>query len=101
MTEENKARQIAQITLFVCSEGEICNQAAMFMRGWANGCTDMATEIISIADQPEQVVRLGITQTPALVINGQLIAQNLSVNTLAELLRIRQIGPQATPQSSG
>lgn len=79
----------SQITLFVCAEGEICGQAVTFMRGWANGCPDVATEIIFIADQPEQVVRLGITQTPALVIDGQLIAQNLSVNTLAELLRQR------------
>jgi hypothetical protein len=98
MNKEDKARQV---TLFVCSDGEICRQAVTFMRGWANGCPDAATEIISIADQPEQVVRLGITQTPALVMDGQLIAQNLSVNTLAELLRRRWPGTKTAPQSSG
>lgn len=94
----DKARQTQQVTLFVCSEGDVCRQAATFMRGWANGCADIVTKIIPIADQPEQVVRLGITQTPALVIDGQLIAQNLSVETLAELLRTRSFGSEANPQ---
>lgn len=86
MIEENKAKQI---TLFTCSEGDVCGQAVTFMLGWANGCPEVGTEIISIADQPEEVVRLGITHTPALVIDGQLIAQDLSVDKLAELLRLR------------
>jgi hypothetical protein len=101
MTKKNKARPIDQIMLFVCSEGETCSQIVTFMRGWAHGCPAAATEIISIANQPEQVVRLGITQTPALVIDGQLIAQNLSVETLAELLRMRWPGTEARSQSSG
>jgi hypothetical protein len=97
----SKKAKPCQITLFVCSDGEICRQAITFMHGWANGCPDVATEIISIAAQPEQVVRLGITQTPALVMDGQLIAQNLSVNRLAELLRQRWPGIKAAPQLSG
>lgn len=97
----SKKDKIAQVTLFVCSDGEICRQAVTFMRGWANGCPEIAAEIISIADQPEQVVRLGITQTPALVMDGQPIAQNLSINRLAELLRQRWPGIKATPQPSG
>jgi hypothetical protein len=101
MTEESKARMTEQIKLFVCSEGEVCCQAVTFMQGWANGCPDIETEIVPIAGQPAQVVRLGITHTPALVINGELIAQNLSINSLAELLRLRRPGRDAVPQLSG
>jgi len=98
MSEKDQPRQI---TLFVCVDGEICRQAVTFMRGWANGCPDAVTEIISIADQPEQVVRLGITHTPALVIDGRLIAQNLSINALDKLLRQHWPGTKAAPQLSG
>ncbi len=90
MTQGSKPQKTEQITLFVCSEGQTCDQATTFVRGWANGCSDIPTAIISIANQPEQVVRFGITHTPALVIDDHLIAQDLSINKLAELLQLHQ-----------
>ena len=62
---------------------------------------DVALEIVSIADQPEQVVRLGITHTPALVMDDEVLAYKVSVDSLTEILRTRLHGPGASPQPVG
>jgi hypothetical protein len=72
--------------MFVCSGCEACQQATTYLRGWANGCPDVSVDIVSILDQPEQVIRLGITQTPALVMEGKILDQNFTVDALAKLL---------------
>ena len=86
MTNVSKLSTTQPITLFVCSGCEACQQATMYLRGWANGCSGVSVEIVSVLDQPEQVVRLGITQTPALVLEGKILDQNFSVDRLARLL---------------
>lgn len=58
----------------------------MYLRGWANGHPDVSVEIVSILDQPEEVIRLGITQTPALVMEGKILDQSFTVDALAKLL---------------
>jgi hypothetical protein len=50
---------------------------------------------------PEQIIRLGITHTAAVVVEGELLARNLSVDMLADLLRTRLDGPRAGPQLAG
>ena len=96
MLEDNPtSRRVHRVTLFVCSGCEACNQAATFLREWANGRLDVALEIVSVLRRPEQIVRLGITHTPALVMDGELLAQNLSVDMLADRLPIRLNGPAA------
>ncbi len=75
-----------EITLFVCTNCEACNQATTFMQGWVNGHPNVGLNIVSILDKPEQIVRLGITYTPALAVDGELLAQNLSGAALADLL---------------
>jgi glutaredoxin len=95
VTEESRPPTIQHIILFVCSGCEACRQATTYLRGWANGCTDVFVEIISILDQPEQVIRLGISQTPALVMDGKVLAQNFTVDELARLL-LNQPGDDET-----
>jgi hypothetical protein len=82
----SKPPTIQHIILFVCSGCEACQQATTYLLGWANGCPDVSVEIVSILDQPKQVVRLGITHTPALVMDGKILAQNFTVDALASLL---------------
>ncbi len=86
MTNETKPPTMQHVILFVCSGCEACRQATTYLRGWANGCPDVFVEIISILDQPEKIIRLGISQTPALVIEGKTLAQNLTVDELARFL---------------
>ena len=86
MTEGSKLPTIQHITLFVCSGCEACQQAITYLRGWANGCPDVSVEFVSILDQPKEVARLGITQTPALVREGKILDQNFTVDALAKLL---------------
>jgi hypothetical protein len=78
---------LPQLNLFVCSNCEACNQATPFLQGWAYGHPNVGLNIVSILDKPEQIVRLGITHTPALAVDGELLAQNLSDDALADLLR--------------
>ena len=102
MLEDNRtARQVHRVTLFVCSSCEACKQAAAFLRRWANGCPDVTLEIASVVHRPEQIVRLGITHTPALVVDGALLAQNVSVDTLADRLLIHLNGPAVASALAG
>ncbi len=102
MSEDNRgAGRVHRVTLFVCSGCEACYQAATFLRGWADGRPDVTLEIVSVLRSPEQIVRLGITHTPALVVDGELLAQNVSVETLADRLPIRLNGPAADSVSAG
>lgn len=86
MTKEFRPPTIQHVMMFVCSGCEACQQATMYLRGWANGCPDVTVEVVSILDQPEQVILLGITQTPALVMEGKILDQNFTVDALAKLL---------------
>jgi len=96
MPEDDRgAGRARRVTLFVCSGCEACDQVATFLRGWADDCPDATLEIVSVLRRPEQIVRLGITHTPALVVDGELLAQNLSVDMLADRLPIRLNGPAA------
>ena len=97
MAETKQTAPAQQVTLYVCSGCERCDGAAIFLRGWANGRRNVALEIVSIGNQPEQVIRLGIAHAPAPVIEDELLAHDFSVNELAELLRTRLNGPEANP----
>jgi hypothetical protein len=57
------------------------------MRGWIIGRSDVQVEVVSIMERPTDIVRLGISGTPALVLNQELLAQNLTENKLDELLQ--------------
>ncbi len=87
MSDHSQARQPRRVALFVCSGCEMCDATAMFLRGWANDRPNVALEIVPILGEPAETIRLGITHTPALVVDGELLAQDLSVNTLTDLLR--------------
>ena len=97
MPDHNQTGQTQRVTLFVCSGCKGCDEAAIFLRGWANARERVTLGTVSILRQPEQVVRLGISDTPALVVDDELLVQNVSVDTLAELLRTRLDGPGAGP----
>ena len=98
MVEDKQIHPLHQLTLYVCSGCEGCGQAAAYLLGWTSGREDVQLEIVSIADLPEQVVRLGINHTPALVIDDELLAQEVSVDSLTELLWTRLNEPGASPQ---
>ncbi len=57
------------------------------MRGWIIGRPDVHVEVVSIMERPTDIVRLGISETPALVLNQKLLAQNLTEDKLDELLQ--------------
>jgi len=96
MPEDDRgAARAHRVTLYVCSGCEACYQTATFLRGWAKGCPNVTLEIVPVLQQPEQIVRLGISHTPALVVDGELLAQNLSVDMLVDRLTIRLNGPAA------
>lgn len=95
MPDSHPTGRSRRVELFVCSGCEMCDSAAVFLRGWANGRPNVALEIISVLRQPEQVVRLGIGHPPALVVDGELLAQGFSVDTLADLLRTYIDEPEA------
>ncbi len=96
MPEDDRgAGRAHRVTLYVCSGCEACHQAATFLLRWADGRPGMTLDIVSVLHRPEQIVRLGISHTPALVVNGELLAQNVSVDTLADRLLIHLNGPAA------
>ena len=96
MPEDGRgAGRAHRATLYVCSGCEACHQAATFLLRWADGRPGVTLDIVSVLRQPERIVRLGITHTPALVVDGELLAQNLSVDMLADRLPIRLNGPAA------
>ncbi|RMG96364.1 MAG: hypothetical protein D6706_10315 [Chloroflexi bacterium] len=78
---------VHRVKLFVSSECEVCDQATAFLQQWSKNHAEVKTEIVSVLNAPEEVVRLQIFYTPALMIDGKVIVrQDLSVEEIAELL---------------
>ena len=73
------------VQLYVSSENPICDEVAEALLAWGNCRKQTKVQAIPILDDPENVVRLGIFYTPALVINGTLIAGGIS--STADLLQ--------------
>ena len=102
MTEDGRgAGRALRLTLYVCSDCEACRQAATFLPGWADDRPRVTLDIVSILRKPEQIVRLGITHTPALVVDGTRLAQNASVDMLADRLSIHLNGPAVASAPAG
>jgi predicted thioredoxin/glutaredoxin len=75
------------VRLFVSSDCELCDQASAFLEQWSENHLEVKTEIVSVLSAPEEVVRLQIFYTPALIVDGEVIVkQELSVEQIAELL---------------
>lgn len=74
-----------QIQLFVSSDDPVCDEVATALHAWGDGRTDTCIEMTPVLSQPEEVVRLQIFYTPALVINGKLIAGG--IDSAADLTR--------------
>ena len=75
------------IQLFVRSECEPCDEIAHFLQVWSSSRTHVNFEVVPVLSEPELVVRLRIFETPALIIDGQLVAsRHLTVGRTAELL---------------
>ena len=85
--QNSKSSEVRRVKLFVSSECEVCDQAAAFLQQWSKTHSEIKTETISVLSAPEEVVRLQIFYTPALVINDKpIVKQDLSVEEIAELL---------------
>ncbi len=67
-----------RINLFVSTDDSISEEVAESLIAWGEGRSDCTIEIIPVLSRPEQVIRLQIFYTPALVINGTLIAGGIS-----------------------
>ena len=86
--KSSKSSEMQRVKLFVSSECEECDRAADFLQQWSRNHSEVKTEIVSVLSVPEDVVRLQIFYTPALVIDGEVIVkQDLSVERIAELLQ--------------
>ena len=101
MPDNTLSNKEQKLTLYVCSGCEACERAQFFLKGWANGRAGVGAEIVTLEQRPEQVVRFGITHTPALVINNEFVSQSLSIETLAALLQTGTTKPAASPPSVG
>ena len=85
--QNSKSSEVRRVKLFVSSECEVCDQAAVFLQQWSKTHLEIKTETISVLSAPEEVVRLQIFYTPALVINDKpIVKQDLSVEEIAKLL---------------
>ncbi|MEM7331731.1 MAG: hypothetical protein AAF490_06545 [Chloroflexota bacterium] len=62
------------VQLYISSDDPVCNEVAKALMVWGNGRVHTQIQTIPVLAEPENVVRLGIFYTPALVINGTLIA---------------------------
>ena len=75
-----------EIQLFVSSEDEQEAQFGAFLREWTTSHPTVRTEIVPILRQPEKVVRLQIKFTPALVVDGAVVAQGFALDQLQPIL---------------
>lgn len=82
-----------KITLFVCSGCLACERAETFLQGWVQGRADASLEVITIEKRPSDFVRRGITQTPAIILEDELVVQNVTTEMLAEYLAASQSSP--------
>lgn len=82
-----------KITLFVCSGCLACERAETFLQGWAQGRADASLEVVTIEKRPSDFVRRGITQTPAIILEDELVVQNVTTEILAEYLAASQSSP--------
>ena len=85
--QSSQSSKVRRVKLFISSECEVCDQAVAFLQQWSKNHTEIKTETISVLSATEEVVRLQIFYTPALVINDKpIVKQDLSVEEIAELL---------------
>ncbi|MCZ7573244.1 MAG: thioredoxin family protein [Ardenticatenaceae bacterium] len=87
MLENYEVRQRRRITLFVCSSCAACNPAVPLVQAWVTDHPGLVLEIARVFQQPEQIVRLGITCAPAVAVDGELVAQNAPAETLIDRLQ--------------
>lgn len=74
-----------KIQLYVSSEDPVCDEIATALYDWGDARTDSCIEMVPVLSRPEMIVRLQIFYTPALVINGILIAGGVA--SQADLLQ--------------
>ena len=84
-----------KITLFVCSSCLACERVETFLQGWAQSRADAGLEVITIEARPSDFVRWGISHTPAIILEKELVVQNVTIEMLAEYLP----APQSSPLS--
>lgn len=78
-----------KIQLFINSDGELCDPLVKFLQKWADDrkMADSKIKVLSVLDNPVEVVRYQLFHTPALVIDGVVAGINLrTVEALADLL---------------
>lgn len=85
--DNQQSSKVRHINLFVSSNCEACDRATAYIQQWSKNHSEVKTETVSVFSVPEEVVRLQIFYTPALVIDGEVIVeQDLSIEQIAELL---------------
>lgn len=76
-----------RVRLFVSSDCDSCDQAAMFIQVWSESHSDVDVEIVSVLSVPEDAVRWQILYTPALIIDDRVVVKpDLSVEQIADVL---------------
>lgn len=86
MSEKRQVEPRREVTLFVCSGCETCDPALSRFQEWAANRPDVMLEIALVLREPERIVRLRISCAPAVVVDGELLAQNASAEVLIALV---------------
>jgi hypothetical protein len=85
--DDHRISKVRHVRLFVSTDCELCDRASAFLEEWSENHLEVKTEIVSVLSAPEEVVRLQIFYTPALIVdNKPVVKQDLSVDEIAKLL---------------
>lgn len=79
-------KQPTTIQLFISTDDEACTAVKDYLETWVKQQVEASLEVISILDNPQQLIRAGINHTPALVVNGEVVSQQCSVEEVKALL---------------
>ncbi len=79
-------RPAGRVVMFVESDSEECAQVIHLIQDWNRNQPGTVVTIVSVLEEPEEIIRLGIEKAPALVMDGKLVAQAVSAEGLARLL---------------
>ena len=82
----SKHPQPISIQVFISTDDEACTDVKDFMESWIKDHDGIQLEFIPILENPIRLIRLGITHTPAIVVDNKVMVQECSVNEVRALL---------------
>ncbi|MBZ0275364.1 MAG: hypothetical protein K8I60_04435 [Anaerolineae bacterium] len=80
------SKNVLPVQLFISTDDAACTAVQDYLEAWVQEHNTVSLEVIPILDDPEQLVRIGINYTPALVVKGKLISHRCSVDDVKAYL---------------